>query len=181
AILEVQEETQVDLLVLCSKKNAKEDTQVGRNIIEISKISPAPVLVIPDKTTAQPLKKIVLACDFKKVTEIVPQQQLKKIWELLQAELLVVNADTKSLPQQKEAKMLAEESALAAMLADYQPQYFHISHADAVQGIVEFAMENQAQLIISLPRKHNFFTSLWNSNFSDQLTVKSTLPVLLLK
>ncbi len=181
AILEVQEETHVDLLVLCSKKNAKEDTQVGRNIVEISKISPAPVLVIPDKTTAQPLKKIVLACDFKKVTEVAPQKQLKKIWDMLQAELLVVNVDTKGLHQQKDAKMLAEESVLAEMLAEYQPQYFHINHTDTVQGIVEFAAENQVQMIISLPQKHNFFTSLWNSNFSDQLTIKSTLPVLLLK
>ena len=181
AILEVQENTPVDLLVLCSKNNLKEDTQVGRNIIEISKISPAPVMVVPERTTAQPLKKIVLACDFKNVTEAVPQKQLKKIWDMLQAELLVVHVDAKGLHQQKDPKTLAEESALAEMMIDYRPEYFYINHPDSIQGIVDFATENQAQMIISLPRKHSFFRSLWNNSFSNGLTIKSTLPVLLLK
>ncbi|MGI4728170.1 MAG: universal stress protein [Janthinobacterium lividum] len=181
AILEVQEQTPVDLLVLCSKKNAKEDTQVGRNIIEISKISPAPVLVVPDKAVAQPLIKIVLACDFKNVSAEVPQQSLKKIWDMLQAELLVVNVDTKGLHQQKDPKILAEESVLAEMLTDYQPKYFHINHADTTQGIIDFAIENQAQMIISLPKKRRFFQSLRSNSFTDHLTIKSTLPVLLLK
>jgi hypothetical protein len=177
----VQEETQVDLLVLCSKNNAKDDTQVGRNIIEISKISPAPVMVVPARATIQTLKKIVLACDFKNVNESVPLTQLKKVWDILQAELLVVHVDAKGLHQQKDPKMLAEESALAKMLVGYQPKYFYINHTDAAQGIVDFATENEAQMIISLPRKHSFFRSVWHNRFSDGLTIKSTFPVLLLK
>lgn len=181
AILEVQEETPVNLLVLCSKSSSKEDTQVGRNIIEISKISPAPVLVVPAKAIAQALQKIVLACDFKNVTQVVPLKQLKKVWDMLQAELLVVHVDAKGLHQNKDPKILAEESALAEMLKEFLPKYFYIDHPDTIQGIVDFATENQAQMIISLPRKHSFFWSLWHSRFSDHLTIKSTLPVLLLK
>lgn len=181
AVLEVQEERHIDLLVLCSKSSSKEDTSVGMNIIQISKISPAPVLVVPARAIAKPLKKIVLACDFKKVTEVIPLKQLKKVWDMLQAELMVVNVDAKGLHQNKDPKMLAEESALAEMLTEYNPQYFYINHADTVQGIVDFASENEAQLIISLPRKYSFFQSLWRNSFSNNLTIKSTLPVLLLK
>lgn len=181
AILEVQENTHIDLLVLCSKSSSKEDTQVGRNIIEISKISPAPVLVVPAKAVAVPLKKLVLACDFRKVTEVIPQEKLKKVWDMLQAELLVVNVDQKGLHQNKNPKMLAEESALYEMLEPYQPQYFSINHADTIQGIVDFAKENKAQMIIVLPRKYNFFESLMHSSISNELTIRSSLPVLLLK
>ncbi|MGI4750308.1 MAG: universal stress protein [Janthinobacterium lividum] len=181
AILEVQEQTHVDLLVLCSKSSSKEDTTVGMNIVQISKISPAPVLVVPAKAAAQALQKIVLACDFKNITKLVPLKQLRKVWDMLQAELLVVHVDAKGSHQNKDPKMLAEESVLAEMLKDYQPQYFYINHSNTTQGIVDFAIENQAQMIISLPRKHNFFRSLWHSRFSDHLTLKSTLPVLLLK
>jgi nucleotide-binding universal stress UspA family protein len=181
AILEVQEHTHVDLLVLCSKSSSKEDTQVGRHIIEISKISPAPVLVVPAKAVAEPLKKMVLACDFKKVTEVIPQQKLKKVWDMLQAELLVVNVDSKGLHQNKDPKMLAEESALYQMLEPYHPQYFFINHADTIQGIVDFAKENQAQMIIALPRKYNFFESFMHNSISNDLTIRSSLPVLLLK
>jgi len=181
AILEVQEENQIDLLVLCSKGNFKEDTQVGRNIVNISNISPAPVLVVPAKAVAAPLKKLVLACDFKKVTEVVPQQKLKKVWDMLQAELLVVNVDPKGLHQNKDPKMLAEESALQEMLEPYHPQYFFIDQADTIQGIIDFATENHAQMIIALPRKYSFFQSFLHDSVSSDLTIKSSVPVLLLK
>lgn len=181
AILEVQEQTPVDLLILCSKSNSKEDTQVGRNIIKISDISPAPVLVVPAKAVAQPIKKIVLACNFKKVTEAIPQQKLKKVWDMLQAELLVLNVDTKGLNQHKDPKMLAEESALYEMLEPYHPEYFFIKHSDTIQGIVDFAIENQAQMIIALPKKYSFFESFLHVSISNELTMKSSVPVLLLK
>ncbi len=184
AILEVQEENQIDLLVLCSKGNFKEDTQVGRNIVNISNISPAPVLVVPAKAVAEPLKKLVLACDFKKVTEVVPQQKLKKVWDMLQAELLVVNVDPKDpkgLHQNKDPKMLAEESALQEMLEPYHPQYFFIDQADTIQGIIDFATKNHAQMIIALPRKYGFFQSFLHDSVSSDLTIKSSVPVLLLK
>ncbi|RYY29601.1 MAG: universal stress protein [Sphingobacteriaceae bacterium] len=181
AILEVQEETPVDLLVLCSKNNYKDDTQVGRNIIEISKISPAPVLVVPVRAVAQPLQKIVLACDFKNTTQVNLLKQIEKVWNNLQVELLVVDINTTILNRQKEAKTQAGKTALAETLASYQPQYFYIKHPDAAQGIVDFATENQAQMIISLPRKRRFFRSIWNRRFSNRLTLKSTVPVLLLK
>ncbi|RYY06712.1 MAG: universal stress protein [Sphingobacteriaceae bacterium] len=180
AILEIQENNPVDLLVLCSKY-PQEDMQVGRNIVEISKISPAPVLVVPGKAVAVPLKKLVLACDFKKVTETIPLEKLNKVWEVLQAELLVVNVDQKGLHQQKDPKMLAQESALYQMLKPYQPQYFFIDHADTIRGIVDFAVDNEAQIIIALPRKYSFFESFLPSNITAELTIKSSLPVLLLK
>ncbi len=182
AILEVLEETEIDLLVLCSNNNPKEeDTQVGRNIIEISRISPVPVLVVPNKAVAEPLKRVVLACDFKKVTEVIPQNKLKKVWDTLHAELLVVNVDSKGLHTKQDPKMLAEESALFEMLEPYQPEYFFINHSDTIQGVVDFATDHQAQMIISLPKKYSFFQSLLHHSISKQLTVKSTLPVLLLK
>ena len=181
AILDVQEKKQVDLLVLCSKTNPDEDTQVGRHIIDIAKISPAPVLVVPPKAVAEPLKNMVLACDFKKVTEIIPQQKLKKVWDMLHAKLLVVNVDSKSLHQGKDPKMLAEESALHEMLEEYDPEYFFINHADSIQGIIDFAISHQAQMIISLPKKYSFFQSFLHHSFYEDLTMKSSLPVLLLK
>ncbi len=182
AILEVLGENAIDLLVLCSNNNPKEEeTQVGRNIIEISKISPVPVLVVPNKAVAGQLKTIVLACDFKKVTEAIPQQKLKKVWDSLNAELLVVNIDSKGLHNNQDPKMLAEESALYEMLEPYQPQYFFIDHADTIQGIVDFAARHQAQMIVVLPKKYSFFQSFLYSNIAKELTVKSSVPVLLLK
>lgn len=181
AILDVQEKNKIDLLVLSGKSNPDEDTQVGRHIIDISKISPAPVLVVPPKAVAETLKNMVLACDFKKVTEVIPQQKLKKVWDMLHAKLLVVNVDSKGLHQGKDPQILAEESALHEMLKDYNPEYYFINQADSIQGIIDFATSHQAQMIIALPKKYSFFQSFLHNSFSQNLTVKSSLPVLLLK
>jgi len=182
AIYEMIHHNEIDLLVLCSRSSsADEDTQVGRNIIKISKLSEVPVLVVPKKAVAAPLKKMVLACDFKKVTEVIPQDKFKKVWDMLNAELLVVNVDTKGLHSKQDPKMLAEESALYEMMEPYQPQYFFINHTNTIQGIVDFATEQDAQLIIALPKKYSFFQSFLHNSITGELTVKSTIPVLILK
>lgn len=100
---------------------------------------------------------------------------------MLQSELLVVNVDSKGLHHKKDPKMLAEESALYEMLKPYHPQYYFINHADTIQGIVDFAAENHAQMIIALPKKYSFFQSFMHDSISGKLTVKSSIPVLLLK
>lgn len=181
AILEVQEKTPIDLLVLCSKSISEEDATFSRNIINISKISPAPVLVVPAKAIAGPLKKIVLACGFKEKKDVAPLQKLKKVLDVFDVELLVVNTDVKASHQNKSPKILAEESGLDEMLKAFNPQYYFIDHPDTARRIVDFATENQAQLIISLPGKYSFFQSFWHNSFSNILTVKSSVPVLLLK
>lgn len=182
AIYAILERNEIDLLVLCSDNNSGEEyTQVGRNIIKISKLSPVPVLVVPKKAVAEPLKRVVLACDFKKVTEVIPQHKLKKVWETLDAELLVVNVDTKGLHAKEDPQMLAEESALDEMLEDFHPKYYFVENADAIQGIVDFATDNHAQLIIALPQKYSFFQSYLHNSISKGLTIKSSVPVLLLK
>ena len=181
AILAVEEDTYVDLLILCADDDENQNSQVGRNIIQISRKSEVPVLVVPQKATAATLRKIVLACDFKNIKEAIPQEKLKKVWTLLNARLLVVNVDQRKMHENKDPKMIAEESVLAEMLQDYNPEYHFIKHPDTIQGIVDFAEEHDAQIIISLPKRYSFFQSFMRDSISSRLTIKSKIPVLLLK
>jgi len=165
----------VDLIIIGSNgKKAKDETEIGSNAIKISKASPVPVLVVPPKAEYQSIRKVILACDFKKVKEVIPMHALKNILSKHQIELLVLNVNAGEID-------VNEEHFLHQMLKDFAPKYHYTEHPDTIKGIVKFAKSEEAQLLIALPKKYSFFESLLHESVSQKLTIKSHIPVLLLK
>ncbi|MCZ4244445.1 universal stress protein [Pedobacter punctiformis] len=167
---------EIDLIILGSNgKRAKNESDIGSNAIKISKASPVPVLVVPPKADYQSIRKAILACDFKKVKEIVPINALKKILSKHEIDLLVLGINAGEEVDQE------EEGTLRDMLKDYNPKYYYSAHNDTIKGIVKFAKAEEAQIIIALPKKYSFFEGLLHQSVSHKLTIKSHIPVLLLK
>ncbi|WP_293790570.1 universal stress protein [uncultured Pedobacter sp.] len=167
---------EIDLIIIGSNgKKAKDESDIGSNAIRISKSSPVPVLVVPPKADYLSIRKAVLACDFKKVKEVIPMQALKKILSIHALKLLVLNINSGQSIDSKEEHFLQE------MLGDFSPEYHYADHPDTIKGIVKFAKNEEAQLIIALPKKYSFFESLLHKSVSQRLTIKSHVPVLLLK
>lgn len=167
---------EIDLIIIGSNgKKAKDESDISSNAIKISKSSPVPVLVVPPKADYHSIRKAVLACDFKKVKEVVPMQALKNILSKHALKLLVLNINS------GQAIDLQEEHLLHDMLKDFSPDYHYADHPDTIKGIVKFAKSEEAQLIIALPKKYSFFESLLHESVSQKLTIKSHVPVLLLK
>lgn len=167
---------EIDLIIIGSNgKKAKDESDIGSNAIKISKSSPVPVLVVPPKADYHSIRKAVLACDFKKVKEVVPMQALKNILSKHALKLLVLNINS------GQAIDLQEEHILHEMLKEFSPDYHYADHPDTIKGIVKFAKSEEAQLIIALPKKYSFFESLLHESVSQKLTIKSHVPVLLLK
>ncbi|MEH3114676.1 universal stress protein [Pedobacter terrae] len=176
SIIERVNKEEIDLIIIGSNgKKAKDESDIGSNAIKISKSSPVPVLVVPPKADYQSIRKAVLACDFKKVKEEVPMQALKNILSKHALQLLVLNINSGDAVNQDEEQILHE------MLKDFSPAYHYADHPDTIKGIVKFAKNEEAQLIIALPKKYSFFESLLHESVSQKLTIKSHVPVLLLK
>jgi len=171
-----------DVVILGIKGNSSvDDTQIGSHVIKISKASPVPVVVVPTDYNFEAIKRVVVACDFNKVTETIPLEALKRLLNRKHFELLVVNIDREAKHIQKDAERMAEETALYGMLKEFEPQYFYLYKPDIINGILEFAAENDAQLVIALPHKYSFFQSLLHDSVSQQLAEAAKVPVLLLK
>lgn len=167
---------EIEVIIIGSNgKKAKDESDIGSNAIKISKSSPVPVLVVPPKADYQSIRKAILACDFKKVKEVVPMQALKNILNKHALTLLVLNINS------GHAVSLQEEQILHEMLKDFSPSYHYADHPDTIKGIVKFAKNEEAQLIIALPKKYSFFEGLLHESVSQRLTIKSHVPVLLLK
>lgn len=184
AVVNIVNEQDADLVILGSIGNStvrEGSPGIGDHVIKVSKASPAPVIVVPPGYNYHLINEAVIACDFKKVKENIPMAFLHKLLGKQTIKLLVLNIDTEGKHAGKDPGQLAEESALHDMLKAYHPKYFYENHADILTGILDFAKEQKAQMVIALPHKYSFLRSILHNSISQQLAKKSTVPVLLLK
>lgn len=182
SIIETASDENASLIILGSNgMDSESNSHVGINAINISKLSPEPVVVVPPGCCYEPVKRVVMACDFQKITETFPLEPLQRLLTRHDAELLVVNIDKQAKHHNTDLQQLAEESMLHKMLKGYQPKYFYNESGDVISGILSFARAHHAQMVIALPHKYSFFQSLLHNSVSSGLTVHSAIPVLLLK
>jgi len=136
-----------------------------------------PVIVVPPgKEYGTGIKKIGFACDFDKVVESTPIQFIKKMVKEFGAELHVLNVDHEGKhfkPETPEESVMLNE-----LLADLNPNYHFIEHADIEDGINEFVEENNIDLLITIPKKHKLLDSLFKQSSTKQLVTQSHVPVM---
>ena len=182
AVVENATGKKADVVILGSTGNSSgSDTHIGSHVVQISKLSPVPVIVVPPAYKFEPISRVVVACDFDKVKETWPLEALTRLLETKTLELLVVNVDHKAKHSGKDAGRIAEESVLHEMLKPFRPAYHYIQTTDIINGILHFAADKDAQLLIALPHKYSFFQSLLHTSVSRQLVAGAAVPVLLLK
>lgn len=136
-----------------------------------------PVIVVPPgKEYGSGIKKIGFACDFDKVVESTPIQFIKNMVKEFGAELHVLNVDyigKHFKPGTPEESILLHE-----LLADLNPNYHFIEHADIEDGINEFVDKNNIDLLITIPKKHKLLDSLFKQSSTKQLVTQSHVPVM---
>ena len=134
-----------------------------------------PVMIIPQHVHFKPLKQIGFACDYKNVC--VPKQ-ISFIRDLVRhtgARLNVVHV-TSTKPDDN--LMKRNESLLQEKLHDIQPAYFSIENPEVVKAIDYFVREHQIDMLIVIPRKQEFWYSLFHKRNIDQLAFLNRLPIL---
>jgi nucleotide-binding universal stress UspA family protein len=184
AVVDVVNEQNVDLVLMGSVGNStvrEGSIGLGDHVIKVSKASPAPVMVIPPNYQYETIAEAVIACDFKKVRERIPLDGLNKLLGNQSIKLLVVNIDKEGKHAAAEQALEAEKSALYVMLKAFEPSYHYINDTNIITGILNFANERKAQLVIALPHTYSFLQSILHNSISQQLAKSATVPVLLLK
>jgi nucleotide-binding universal stress UspA family protein len=136
-----------------------------------------PVIVVPPgKEYGTGIKKIGFACDFEKVVENTPVQFIRNMVKEFDAELHVLNVDHEGKrfkPETPEESML-----LHNLLADLDPSYHFIEHADVEDGINDFVDKNNIDLLITIPKKHKLLDGLFKKSSTKQLVTQSHVPVM---
>ena len=162
-------------------KNKVEQKLIGSNTTKVSLESGLPVLIIPAQYSFTPIDRVVLALQLKNdLLETVPYQKINQLLHLLQAQLMVVNvADGESdTPNQY---VYAGQQAAHIMFDAAGATYHMLSERGVEQSLKTFAIENKAQVIVSIAQHHNFFELLFEGSLTDKLAFQADLPVLAIR
>jgi nucleotide-binding universal stress UspA family protein len=135
-----------------------------------------PVIVVPPGCTFKQIQKIGFACDFKKVAETTPAHFIKEFVNDFGATLHVLNVDHDNKHFSTESP--GESLLLHDMLSELKPSYHFIDDKDIEDGINKFAEENNLDVIITIPKKHNLLASLFHKSSTRQLVFESHIPVM---
>ncbi len=152
---------------------------VGSNTISLAKDCSAPLLIVPSGATFHPIKTIIFACDLKRVFESTPVLAIKTFVKSLGARLMILNVDNRNKHFNPET--FKEMTRLHELWDDHEPEIHYIDHEDTAQGIMEFAGQQRAELVITVPKQYAFFESIFHRSMSEKLAYHSHLPLLLFK
>lgn len=170
---QVLEDTNADLLVMGSVGDSAVGTRYfGSIATSMIHKTAVPLLLVPPKTKFSMFKNAVLGLDF---SHDIDEQLLTKTINILRdfdaaVNLFAISDDTE----------YAKASALKIreMLVNVPHTFTLFEDGDFTNSILEFANENKADLIITFPRKHNFFERFFIQSNTETLALNDEIPIL---
>jgi nucleotide-binding universal stress UspA family protein len=179
SINDIAEKYHAGLVVLgISEKEGLERILFGGSAIGVVDGSKYPVLVVPLKAAIEPVGRIVFAYDLEKVDQTFPGTELKKLLDAFGATLKVVHVDKDHSGWAAEAEGPGGMPGLRQLLEPYHPSFDFIENEDIVEGILHYAGENQASLILTIGKSHGFFKSLFHRSVTHKLAYQAPTPLL---
>jgi nucleotide-binding universal stress UspA family protein len=136
-----------------------------------------PLISVPPEAIFSPVKKICLACDFSKVVETIPDNEIKSLVNEFNAELYIINTGKK---QVYNPDIVFEYGLLQEMLKPLRPHYQFIPGGNIDEAIINFAEKNHIDLLVVIPKQHDLLDKLIHKSHTRQLALHSHVPVLAL-
>ncbi|MCE3283681.1 MAG: universal stress protein [Chitinophagaceae bacterium] len=167
----------IDAIVMGITGGSKvEEVLIGSNTISVAKHVTVPVFIIPQNARYQPIRQVVLACDFKKVVETMPVAAIKNLLDLATPKLHILNVTEK--PSKADEKF--ESLLLDTLFQGYTPQYHFVHDTHFTEAINQFADNNNIDLIITIPKKHGLFEGLFRKSHTKALAFHSHVPLMII-
>ncbi len=150
---------------------------MGSNAINIISETRCPVLIVPPAATFEGIKKILLASDFKNVTETIPAEQINKVLNMFQPELHIANVDQEHFVELTE-EYKNEKVVMDDMFGIFKPKYAFMRFFDFEEGIDTYVNDMKINMIITVPRKHSFLAKIFKTSYTRELAFHTNVPLL---
>jgi nucleotide-binding universal stress UspA family protein len=182
AILQqVHDESPALVIIGSNSYGATDSSLIGRQIIELAKVIPAPVLIVPAKSSYRPVSDALVAGEFKSLACIDPLKLLGKLVQGRHPRLLLLDTDASRRNLLTSDPSSATKAAVSELLKGFDYQLYHLDDRDILQGVLKFADVNPVQIIIALPGRHSFLYHLTHQNIQQGILLNAQKPVLILK
>lgn len=176
---EVCDKYAIDAIVMgVTGGNGFDEVVLGSSAVDVTKIATVPVIIVPPGVGFKEIKNILFACDFTHVVETTPVAPIKTILDETGAKLFVLNIDHANKHFTPDTPF--ESLMLDTLLYGYNPEYHFTDNEDFIEGINSFATNNNIDLIITIPKKHNLFNRLFHRSHTKQLAFHSHIPLMVI-
>jgi nucleotide-binding universal stress UspA family protein len=179
-IITKSEELNCDLIIM-GTKGATGISQffIGSVTATVIRKSTISVLAIPEDFKFDKLQKIVFATDYEGISNKKTLQPLFEIARKFDSKILMFHA-------------IEAKEPIAAYIEELQvwkaeKNFHHVRHTNSIascenipDGILDFAGENEADLIAIIPHTYSFFENLLHKSVSKQIAFESKIPILAL-
>jgi nucleotide-binding universal stress UspA family protein len=171
------ERMNIDIIIMgITGGDAIEENLFGSNTIQVAKNVKVPVIIVPKHAPIKPIEKILFLCDFQKVVETTPVQPIIQLLQVTKAAFFVLNIDkdnTHFTPDTPHESLM-----LHNMFHQYNPQYHFVDGDDFMDTTNAFVKENQVDLIVSIPKRHGLFDTLFKRSHTKMMAFHSMVPLM---
>ena len=155
--------------------SATERFLFGGHTVHAMKYLDWPLITVPLEAHFSAVKKIGLACDFDKVVERIPVDEITLLVNDFNASLHVLNTGKRTVYN---PEIVFESGLLQEMIGSLKPEYHFITNESIDEGILEFVDENNIDLLVVLPKRRSILNSLIHRSATKQFVLHSHVPVM---
>jgi len=136
-----------------------------------------PTITVPPFAKYHSIRKIGLASDFAEVVNYTPVEEIKTLVKDFSAKLYVLNT---AAQDSFDSEVVFQSGMLQEMIGSLNPSYHFIANENVEDGILQFARENNIDLLIVLPKHHKLIERITQTSHTKQLVIHSHVPVMAL-
>ena len=156
-----------------------EQILIGSNTLGLINRSFVPIMIIPPDARYRKIRKVIYASDMNNVELTTPVGTLRNVLDIFGPKLMIAHVSHDYYLEVTPA-LKAERKKLDQLLDGFEAEYHYLPWADFTESINRFAEENEADLVITVPRKHSFVNKIFTTSHTKKLAYHSHLPVLAL-
>jgi len=176
-VADLLKEHQVELIIMGARSHSHDDTLYGNDTSSIIDHCNRPVLIIPEGTDLQQIKKVIFATDFNDA-DLDALHYVIKLSKLLHYKIDVIHV-AKAGFRRSEENTNAGAFKEQLLKLNYQGLTYHeISGKDAAGRIERLFAQTGPVLIAILHHQRSFFGRLFSSSETKKILKKQTIPLL---
>ena len=149
---------------------------IGSNALNMARQGICPVIIVPPDAKFKKIQNVMLLSDFKNVKSTTPVAQIKQILDSFKPNLHIVNVDSEHYIQLTE-DYKRERDWMEKTFEDYKPEFYFIRLYDFLDATSNFTVDQNIDLIVTVPRKHSFLSGLYKTSHTKKLAYHSHIPV----
>jgi len=136
-----------------------------------------PVLIIPASAQYMQIKNVALLSDFKNVESTIPFVPIKNILNLFHPSLHIINVNSEHYVSLTE-EFMKERNRMMELFKEANPEFYFIGTFDLHETVQQFVNDKNIDMLITIPRHHSFFGSMFKGTNTKKLVYESAIPIL---